>query len=81
MGILKARSSLLDAHHLRAHFVRHGIARRLIGRKLGVAPGVAGVKGDGHVVGLVVAQRAEQLARKAIDRAGWFAVARGHRVL
>jgi hypothetical protein len=65
----------LDARHLRAHVVGHGVACRLVRGKLGVAPGVAGVEGDGDIVRLHVAQRGEQLARKAVDGAGRLAVA------
>ena len=43
---------------------------RFVRGKLGMAPGVARVQGDRHVVWLVVAQGAEQLAGKAIDRGG-----------
>ena len=70
-----------DARHLRAHVVGHGVARRLVFGEFGVAPGVPGVKGHGHVIGLDLAQRGEQFARKAVDGRGWLALARRERCL
>ena len=56
---------LFDAIHLSAHIVGHGIPGRFILGELFVPPGVPLVKSDGHTVGSVIAQHAEQLANEA----------------
>ena len=75
-GNVKRLQQLGDALHLRAHLVRHGIARRFVVAKFTVPPSIAQVKGDRDLVWLIFLDHAEQFARKAIDRTGQLARAR-----
>ena len=72
-GDAEHSQQLFDALHLRPHIVGHRLARGLVGGEFGMAPGVAHVEGRDDEVWLELAQRQNELAGEAEDRAGRFA--------
>ncbi len=68
---------LLQPVDLAAHLVGHAVPGGLVVGEGFVTPGIAQIKGHGHMVRLIFLEHGEELARKAIDRCSLLAAA-GH---